>query len=166
MWFDKGHAVINSLKIIWIFHVANSINIDPTGKQHSRHQQFWRFPLSPFEASGRLPRSRDHLFSYSMSKANPTQGPDMWYFTFYENKVPIYQTTISNSLYFKLKSHTSHFCTKLWSKTYGLYVKQQINRQSNASQHSWFCYARQEPWWPEGLSPLSRECVLRIPSVS
>ena len=24
MWFDKGHVVINSLKITWIFHVANS----------------------------------------------------------------------------------------------------------------------------------------------
>ena len=102
MWFDKGHVVINSLKIIWIFHVANSRNVDLTGKQHSRHQQFWRFPLSPLEAGGRLPRSPDHPFSYSMSKASPPQGPDMWYFTFYENKVPIYQTTISNSLYFKI----------------------------------------------------------------
>ena len=102
MWFEKGHVVINSWKIIWIFHVANSRNVNLTGKQHSRHQQFWRFPLSPLEASGRLSRSRDHPFSYSMSKASPPQGPDMWYFTFYENKVPIYQTTISNSLYFKI----------------------------------------------------------------
>ena len=102
MWFDKGHVVINSLIIIWISNVANSRNVDLTGKQHSRHQQFWRFPWSPLEAGGRLPRSRDHLFSYSMSKASPPQGPDMWYLTFYENKVPIYQTTISNSLYFKI----------------------------------------------------------------
>ena len=43
MWFDKGHVFINSLKIIWTFHVANSRNVDLTGKQHSRHQQFWRF---------------------------------------------------------------------------------------------------------------------------
>ena len=102
MWFDKGHVVINSWIIIWISNVANSRNVDLTGKQHSRHQQFWRFPFSPLEAGGRLPRSRDHLFSYSMSKASPPQGPDMWYLTFYENKVPIYQTTISNSLYFKI----------------------------------------------------------------
>ena len=104
MWFDKGHmhVVINSLKIIWIFNVANSRNVDLTGKQHSRHQQFWRFSLSLVEAGGRLPRSRDNLFSYSMSKVSPPQGPDMWYLTFYENKVPIYQTTISNSLYFKI----------------------------------------------------------------
>ena len=107
MWFDKGHG-INSWIIIWISNVANSRNVDLTGKQHSRHQQCWRFPLSPLEAGGRLPRSRDHLFSYSMSKASPPQGPDMWYLTFYENKVPIYQTTISNSLY---------YCAKLWSKT-------------------------------------------------
>ena len=100
MWFDKGHVVINSLKLI--FHVANSRNVDLTEKQHSMHQQFWKFPLSPLEASGRLPRSRGHLFSYSMSKASQPQGPDMWYFTFYENKVPIYQTIISNSLYFKI----------------------------------------------------------------
>ena len=102
MWFDRGHVVINSLKIIWIFNMANSRNLDLTGKQHSRHQQFWRFPLSPLEAGGTLPRSRDHLFSYSMSKASPPQGPDMWYLTFYENTVPIYQTTISNSLSFKI----------------------------------------------------------------
>ena len=98
VWFDKGHVVINSLKIIWIFNMANSRNVGLTGKQQSRHKQFWRFPLSPLEASSRLPRSRDHLFSHSMSKASPPQGPDMWYLTFYENKVPTYQTTISNSL--------------------------------------------------------------------
>ena len=98
IWFDKGHVVINSLKIIWIFNMANSRNVYLTEKQHSRHQQFWRFPLPPLEASSRLPRSRDHLFLHSMSKASPPQGPDMWFLTFYENKVPIYQTTISNSL--------------------------------------------------------------------
>ena len=76
-WFDKGHVVINSLKIIWIFNMANSRNVYLTEKQHSRHQQFWRFPLSPLEASSRLPRSRDHLFSHSMSKASPPQGPDI-----------------------------------------------------------------------------------------
>ena len=98
IWFDKGHVIINSLKIIWIFNMANSRNVYLTEKQHSRHQQFWRFRWSPLEASSRLPRSRDHLFSHSMSKASPPQGPDMWYLTFYENKVPIYQTTISNFL--------------------------------------------------------------------
>ena len=98
IWFDTGHVVINSLKIIWISNIANLRNVYLTEKQHSRHQQFWRFPLSPLEASSRLPRSRDHLFSHSKSKATLPQGPDMWYLTFYENKVPIYQTTISNSL--------------------------------------------------------------------
>ena len=42
-----------------------------------------------------------------MSKASLPQGPDMWYLTFYGNKVPIYQTPISNFLFFKF---TSHFC--------------------------------------------------------
>ena len=98
IWFNKGHVVINSLKIIWIFHVANSRNVYLTEQQHSRHQQFWRFPLSPLEASSRLPRSHDHLFLHSMSKASPPQGPDMWYLTFCENNVPIYQTPISDSL--------------------------------------------------------------------
>ena len=47
IWIDKGHVVINSMKIIWIFNVKFSENVDMTGKQHSRHQRFWRFPLSP-----------------------------------------------------------------------------------------------------------------------
>ena len=102
IWIDKGHVVINSVRNIWIFIMANSRNVDLTEKKHSRHQQFWRFPLSPLEASSRLPRSRDHLFSHSIPKASLSQGPYMWYLTFYKNKVPIYQTPISNSLYFKL----------------------------------------------------------------
>ena len=61
MWFDKGHVVINSWIIIWISNVANSRNVDQTGKQHSRHQQFWRFPLSPLEAGGRFP---GHVTTY------------------------------------------------------------------------------------------------------
>ena len=100
IWIDKGHVVINSVKNIWIFIMADSRNVDLTGKQHSRHQQFWRFPLSPLEASNRLSWSRDRLFSHSISKASLSQGPYMWYLTFYENKVPIYQTPISNSLKF------------------------------------------------------------------
>ena len=106
IWIDKVHVVNNSPKIIWIFTIANSRNVDLTEKQHSRHQQFLRIPLSPLGASSRLPRSRDHLFSHSMSKASLPQGPDMWYLTFYENKVPIYQTTISNSFYFKISLAT------------------------------------------------------------
>ena len=97
-WIDKGHVVINSVKNIWFFIMANSRNVDLTRKQHSRHQQFWRFPLSPLEPSSRLPMSRDHLFSHSLSKASLPQGLNMWYLTFYVNKVPIYQTPISNSL--------------------------------------------------------------------
>ena len=73
-------------------------NVDLTGTQHSKHQRFWGYPFSPMEASSRLPNLRDHLFLQSMSKASLPQGPDMWYLTFYENKVPINQTTISNSL--------------------------------------------------------------------
>ena len=91
IWIDKGN-VINSVKNILISNVLNSRNVDLNGKQHSRHQQFWRIPLSPLDASSRLPRSRDHLFSHSISKATLPQGPDMWYLTFYENKEPIYQT--------------------------------------------------------------------------
>ena len=105
IWFDKGHVVINSLKIIWIFNMANLRNVYLTEKQ------FWRCPLSPLEASSRLARSRDHLFSHSMSKASPAQGPDMWYLIFYENKVPIYQTTISNSLYLNFIYSNSHLAT-------------------------------------------------------
>ena len=44
IWIDKGHIVINSVKNIWIFIMANSRNVDLTGKQHSRYQHFWRFP--------------------------------------------------------------------------------------------------------------------------
>ena len=117
IWFDKGHVVtgINSLTFIWISNVANLRNFYLTEKQHSRHQQFWRFPWSPLEVSSRIPRSCDHLFSHSMSKASPLQEPDMWYLTFYENKVPIYQSQSPTP--FNSNSHTSHFCTKMWSKT-------------------------------------------------
>ena len=98
IWIDKGHIVINSGKtfefwswltpemLIWLENSTQDISISED------------FPVSPLEASSRLPRSRDHLFSHSMSKASLPQGPNMWYLTFYENKVPIYQTTISNSL--------------------------------------------------------------------
>ena len=30
IWVDKGHVVINSVKIIWIFNVTNSGNVDLT----------------------------------------------------------------------------------------------------------------------------------------
>ena len=86
---DKVHFVNNSEKIIWIFTIANWRNVDLTEKQHSRHQQFLRIPLSPLKASSRLSRSCDHLFSHSMSKTSLPQRPDMWYLTFCENKVPI-----------------------------------------------------------------------------
>ena len=46
---DKGHVVINSLKIIWIFNIGILRNVDLMKKKHSRHQQFWIFPLSSFE---------------------------------------------------------------------------------------------------------------------
>ena len=93
-----GHVVFNSLKIIWIFNMASSRNVDLTWKEHSRQQVFWTFQLSPLKGSSRFPRSRDNLFSHSMSKASPPRGQDLWYLTVYENKVLIYQTTISNSL--------------------------------------------------------------------
>ena len=87
IWIDKVHTcIVNNLeKIIWIFTIANWRNVDLTEKQHSRHRQFLRIPLSPLEASSWLPRSCHHLFSHSMSKASLPQGPDMWYLTFYEN---------------------------------------------------------------------------------
>ena len=93
IWIDEGH-IINSMKIIWIFIIAKWGNVDLTEKQHARHQQLCRIPLSPLDASSRLPRSRDHIFSHSMLKARVPQGPDLWYVTFYENRVPIYQTKI------------------------------------------------------------------------
>ena len=137
IWIDKGHIVINSVKNIWILIMANSRNVDLTGKQHSRHQQFWRFPWSPLEASSRLPRSRDHLFSHSMSKASLPQGPDMRYLTFYENKVPILVYTKPQSpTPFISNSHTSHFCTKLWSKT--LIVLERISN-FHAPRWRWRC---------------------------
>ena len=59
IWIDEGHIVINSVKILWIFIIANWGNDDLTEKQHWRHQQLCRIPLSPLDASSRLPRSRD-----------------------------------------------------------------------------------------------------------
>ena len=108
IWIDKEH-LIHWAKIIWIFNITFSGNVDLTGKQHSRHQWFWRFPLSPMEAklSSRLPRSRDHLFSHSMSKASLPHGPDMWYLTFYEKsthipnhnlQIPLIQNTPNHNL--------------------------------------------------------------------
>ena len=76
IWIDKGHVVINSVKNIWIFIMANPRKNDTTGKQHSRYQQFWRFPLSSLEASSRLPRPRDHLIWHLVSKTSLPQGPN------------------------------------------------------------------------------------------
>ena len=59
IWIDKGHVVIDSVKIIWIFAMANSRNVDLTGKQHLRHQQFWRYLPGSI-----ISRSRDNLFSH------------------------------------------------------------------------------------------------------
>ena len=44
IWFDKGHVVINSLKIIWIFNMANSRNVYLTGISNSEdfHYLHWR----------------------------------------------------------------------------------------------------------------------------
>ena len=78
----KDILLLTQWKTLEFFIMANSRNADLTGKQHSRHQQFWRFQLSPLEASIGLPRSRGHLFSHSMSKASLPQWPDLWYLTF------------------------------------------------------------------------------------
>ena len=53
-----------------------------------------------------------------MSKASLPQGPDMWYLTFYEKKYPY--TKPQSPTPFVSKSHPSHFCTKLVSKTKNL----------------------------------------------
>ena len=104
MWFDKGHVVINSLIIIWISNLAISRNVYLTGKQHSRHQQFWRFPLFHWRLVADYP---GHVTTYFRTQCQrPVHRKDLicdtLYLTFYENKVPIYQTTISNFLYFKI----------------------------------------------------------------
>ena len=98
IWIDKGHIVINSVQNISILIMAYSSNVDLTGKYHSRHQHFWRSPLSPLEASSRLPRSRDHLFLHSMSKASLPHGPNMWYLTFYEKSTHIPNHNLQLSL--------------------------------------------------------------------
>ena len=68
--------------------------------------------MSPLGASTNFPGHVTTYFRTSMSEASPPQGPDMWYLTFYQNKVLIYQAIVTNSI------STSHFCTKLSSKTY------------------------------------------------
>ena len=110
IWFDKGHVVINSLKIIWIFNMANSRNVYLTEKQHSRHQQFWRFPLSPLEASSRIPRHTQCQ--------RPVHPKDLICDIRHSIKIKYPYTKPQSPTPFNSNSHPSHFCTKLWSKTY------------------------------------------------
>ena len=56
----------------------------------------------PIEDQYKFPRPCDHLICTSMSEVSPPQGPDMWYLTFYQNKVLIYQAIVTNSLSFKI----------------------------------------------------------------
>ena len=45
--------------------------------------QIIRIPMSPFEASTKSPGH--------MTEAGPPQGPGIWYLTFYQNQLLIYQ---------------------------------------------------------------------------
>ena len=121
IWIDEGHIVIKSVKIIWIFIIANWGNVDLTEKQHSRHQQLCRIPLSQLDASSRQPRSRDHIFSHSISKARVPQGPDIWYVTFYKIKYPFTKpqspTPFNSNSHTSLLYHNVELNEKLYSKT-------------------------------------------------
>ena len=115
MWFDKGHVVINSWKIIWIFHVANSRNVDLTGKQHSRHQPFWRFPLSPWRLVADYP---GHVTTHFRTQCQrPVHLKDLICDISHSMKIKYPYTKPQSPTLFISKSHPSHFCTKLWSKT-------------------------------------------------
>ena len=116
MWFDKGHVVINSLKIIWIFHVANSRNVDLTGKQHSRHQQFWRFPI--ISIGGWWQITPGHVTTHFRTQCQrPVHLKDLICDISHSMKIKYPYTKPQSPTLFISKSHPSHFCTKLWSKT-------------------------------------------------
>ena len=97
-------ALITQLMYIWLKHSTQNIQ---------KYMQIWRILMSPLEASTNCPGHVIAYFRTSMSEARPPQGPDMWYLTFYQNKVLTYQAIVTNSLSFKI------LCTKLWSKTEG-----------------------------------------------
>ena len=104
---DKVNVINNSAEFIWIFAVDNSINANLTWLKNStqnvqKYMQIWRVPMSPLQARTNSPGHVTTYFRTSMSETSPPQGPNMWYLTFYQNKVLIYQAIVTNSLSFKI----------------------------------------------------------------
>ena len=61
--------------------------------------------MSASEASTNSPGHLTTYFRTSISEASQPQGPDTWYQIFYQNKVLIYQTIVTNSLQFKISHY-------------------------------------------------------------
>ena len=126
--------LIIQLILIWLKNSTQNIQ---------KYMQIWRIPMSPLGASTNFPGHVTTYFRTSMSEASPPQGPDIWYLTFYQKKVLIYQAIVTNSLSFKIahkpllyesmeQNHTSgpinsqtlgylwtkhHRCTCMWNWT-------------------------------------------------
>ena len=96
---------------MWTFAVDNSITnvmlirLTNSTQNIQKYMQIWRIPITPIGANTNIPGHVATYFRTSMSEASPPEGPDMWYLTFYQNKVLIYQAIVINSLSFKLISH-------------------------------------------------------------
>ena len=85
--------LIPQLMLIWLKNSTQN-------KQN--YMQIWRISISPLGASKNFPGHVTIYFRTSMSEASPPQGPDMWYLTFYQNKVLIYQDIVPISLSFQI----------------------------------------------------------------
>ena len=85
--------LITQLMLIWLKNSTQNIQ---------KFMQIWRIPISPLDASTDSPGHVTIYFRTSMSQISPPQGPNMWYLTFYQNKVFIYQAIVTNSLSFKI----------------------------------------------------------------
>ena len=115
IWFDKGHVVINSLKIIWIFHVANSRNVYLTenttvGISNSEdfHYLHWRL-VADYPG---------HVISYFGTQCQrPVHSKDLICDIWHSVKLKYSYTKPQSPTPFNSNSHPSYFCTKLWSKT-------------------------------------------------
>ena len=102
-WTDKVNVIL--AEIIRIFAVDNSKNAyltENSTQNIQKYMQIWRIQMSPSGASTNFPGHVTTYFRTSMSEASPPQGPNMWYLTFYQNKVLIYQAIVTISLSFKI----------------------------------------------------------------
>ena len=57
--------------------------------------------MSQLEARTNSPGHVTTYFRTSMSETSPPQGPNMWYLTFYQNKVLIYQAIVTKLSFFQ-----------------------------------------------------------------